>query len=117
MRYQNAFFVLAVTVAVAGIFVPRVGVGADAKKGEAIYSQSCAACHGSDGKGALPGVPDFNAKKGVLSSTDTVLAGRITSGYQSKGSAMGMPAKGGNSSLTAQDISDVIAYLRKRFAS
>ena len=116
MRFQNGFFLLVATVAVAGVCVPRAGVAADAKKGEAIYSQSCAACHGSDGKGALPGVPDFNAKKGVLSSTDAVLAGRITNGYQSKGSAMAMPAKGGNSSLTAQDISDVIAYLRQRFA-
>lgn len=116
MRLQNGLFMLIVTVAVAGIIVPRAGVGADAKKGEAIYSQNCAACHGSDGKGTLPGAPDFNVKKGVLSSTDAVLAERITNGYQSKGSAMAMPPKGGNSSLTAQDISDVIAYLRQRFA-
>lgn len=116
MRLQNGLFMLVVAAAVAGVFVSQASVGADAKKGEAVYNQSCAACHGSDGKGTLPGTPDFNAKNGVLSSTDAVLADRITNGYQSKGAAMAMPPKGGNSSLTAQDISDVIAYLRQRFA-
>ena len=28
--------------------------------GEEIYAQTCVACHGADGKGALPGVPSFS---------------------------------------------------------
>ncbi len=116
MHLQNSFCMLVVAAAVTGMFVPRTSFGADAKKGQAIYNQTCSACHGNDGKGTLPGAPDFNAKNGVLSGTDAVLAERITNGYQSKGSVMAMPPKGGNSSLTAEDISDVIAYLRQRFA-
>jgi cytochrome c5 len=40
---------------------------------------------------------------------------RITNGFQTSGSPMAMPPKGGNASLTAQDISDVLAYIRQRF--
>ncbi|MHB8387160.1 c-type cytochrome [Metallibacterium sp.] len=100
---------------VFGTLAPKAGIAGDAKKGAAIYSQSCVACHGIDGKGSIPGAPDLMAKNGVLKSPDSVLIERITNGYQSKGSPMAMPPKGGNSSLTTQDISDVLAYIRQRF--
>jgi mono/diheme cytochrome c family protein len=28
-----------------------------------IYTQACAACHGTDGSGALPGAPDFTSEE------------------------------------------------------
>lgn len=80
--------------------------------GEAIYNQTCVACHGADGKGAMPGVPDLSRKDGPLAKSDEKLLKRIIEGFQSPGSPMAMPAKGGNPSLTDQDIREVLSFLR-----
>ncbi|HED15248.1 MAG TPA: c-type cytochrome, partial [Gammaproteobacteria bacterium] len=81
--------------------------------GKAIFNQTCIACHGGDGKGTLPGAPDFTDPKGPLAQSDDVLIRHITDGFQSPGSPMAMPAKGGNTDLTAADIKAVLAYLHK----
>ena len=85
--------------------------------GQAIYETHCSACHGDNGKGAIPGTPDFTQKGGVLSLSDAVLIGRITNGYQGPNSPMAMPAKGGDSSLTGQQIKQVLAYIRSKFGA
>lgn len=115
MNARTCFLVFIAASLGFAVVVPKVGAAGDAEKGQAIYSQSCVACHGADGKGVVPGAPEFSAKDGVLKSADSVLIDRITNGYQSKGSPMAMPPKGGNASLTAQDISDALTYIRKRF--
>ena len=43
------------------------GCALAASPGQAIYETHCSVCHGHDGKGTLPGVPDFTRKNGVLS--------------------------------------------------
>jgi len=83
--------------------------------GAAVYSRTCIACHGADGAGVLPGVPDFTKPGGLLTKSDAVLIERITMGYQSPGSPMAMPAKGGDPNLTAQQVRDVLIFLRKEF--
>jgi len=83
--------------------------------GKAIYEGTCIACHGPDGKGALPGVPDFTAAKSPLSNPDAVLLKRITEGYQAPDSPMAMPPKGANPALTPEQIAEVLAYMRKAF--
>ncbi len=83
-------------------------IAADAK---AIYETTCIACHGAKAQGAIPGVPDL-AKDGRLKKSDAELTANILNGYQSKGSAMAMPPKGGNPSLTAEDAQLLVAYLR-----
>jgi len=83
--------------------------------GKAIYTQTCIACHGADGKGSVPGAPNFTDKSGRLSKTDEHLMNSLTNGMQSDGSPMAMPAKGGNSALTQGDLKNVLAYLRKTF--
>jgi mono/diheme cytochrome c family protein len=45
--------------------VPRVVVAGTAT-GESTYQFSCVACHGADGAGVLPGVPDLTATDGPL---------------------------------------------------
>jgi len=80
--------------------------------GKAIYDQTCIACHGENGKGAIQGVPDLGAR---LSQSEDVLLISIIRGMQSPGSAMAMPPKGGNPSLSEADIRSVIGYLRSSF--
>lgn len=85
--------------------------------GKAGYSTTCIVCHGADGTGAIPGVPDLTTTKGPLSKTDKELIENITEGYQSPGSMMAMPAKGGNPSLSDEDVAALVAYLRDAFGS
>ena len=86
-----------------------------ALSGEAIYQQSCIACHGAGGEDGMPGVPDLTDKPGSLGQSDEVLIRHITEGFQSPGAQMAMPAKGGNPNLSAADIRAVLAYIRKTF--
>ena len=90
---------------------------ASVSDGQTIYAQTCIACHGIDGKGAIPGVADFTAKEGPLAKSDAELVQNISEGYQSPGSFMAMPPKGGNSALTEEDIRAVLAYLRTEFGT
>lgn len=85
--------------------------------GQTIYAQTCIACHGAGGKGAIPGVADFTARDGPLSKSDAELMKNISDGCQSPGSFMAMPAKGGNPNLTDADLKAVLAYLHAEFGS
>jgi cytochrome c5 len=83
--------------------------------GKDIYSQTCVACHGANGTGAIPGTPNFTSPGGPLSKSDDELIRNITTGFQSPGSPMAMPAKGGNPDLNAADVRAVLDYLRDSF--
>lgn len=85
--------------------------------GKEIYDQTCVACHSEDGKGAFAGVPDFTDKNGRLSKSDSELFKNVTGGFQTPGSPMAMPPKGGNTSLNDGDIQNVIKYLHEKFGS
>lgn len=87
----------------------------DVDAGSAVYHQTCVACHGANGKGQIPGTPDFTRSGGVLSLPDKVLETRIIHGFQSNGSPMAMPPDGGNPTLTPEDVHHVLAYLRATF--
>ncbi|MFH1989563.1 c-type cytochrome [Thiobacillus sp.] len=84
-------------------------------RGQAVYNGTCIACHGSDGTGSLPGVPDLTGTTGLLSQDDAVLLRRMADGFQTPGSSMAMPAKGGNPALTDADLSAVLKYMRNAF--
>jgi len=86
------------------------------EEGEELYNTKCVACHGQNGKGKLPGVPDFTKKDGRLAKTDDVLASHIMNGFKSPGSSMAMPAKGGMSSLTQEQAEAIVNYMRQAFA-
>lgn len=89
----------------------------DVDAGQAVYSQTCIACHGANGKGIIPGVRDFTAADGPLSKSDEELVKNITEGFQSPGSPLSMPPKGGNPALTEEDVQAVLAYLRATFGT
>ncbi len=103
----------------AGIATPVVaghagGLG-DAENGKTVYGETCVFCHGAKGKGEIPGVPDLTRKKGPLAKSDMELFHNIADGFESPGSAMAMPARGGNPDLSDDDVHDVVAYLREAF--
>lgn len=86
------------------------------QSGSAIYHQTCVACHGANGKGAVPGAPDFTSKNGPLSKSDALLLQHIENGYQAPGSPMAMPARGGNPNLTNDDLKNALNYIRSAFS-
>lgn len=86
-----------------------------ALSGQAVYTQSCIACHGASGRGAVPGAPDFTSKNGPLNKSDKILLEHIINGYQSPGSPMAMPPKGGNPKLTDDDLKNSLNYIRRKF--
>lgn len=85
----------------------------DLDRGKQIFDTTCVACHGKDGKGVLPGAP--NLRK-VLAKSDDDLVRNTLNGYQSPGSPLAMPPKGGNPSLTEADVRAVIQYMRSAFS-
>ncbi len=87
----------------------------DSTNGRAVYDTTCVACHGDDGRGAFEGVPDLTRSDGRLLKSDDELFTNVREGFQSPGSMMGMPANGGNPSLSEQDVRDVIMFLREDF--
>lgn len=103
------------------LFVSVLGTGSAAaegmERGQKIYEQTCVACHGADGRGTLPGVPDFTSKNGPMVKDDELLLRHITDGFQTPGSMMAMPPKGGNSDLTEEDIQLVIQFIREKYGA
>ncbi|MBL4711107.1 MAG: cytochrome c [Gammaproteobacteria bacterium] len=83
--------------------------------GKETYEKTCVACHGDEGKGAFPGTPDFTSSDGILAKSDAELIRNITNGFQSEGSPMAMPPKGGNPNLSESGIKAVLAYIREAF--
>ena len=104
-------------IAFAPVLVSAEGdsAAADAATGKAVYSQTCIACHGANGKGAIPGVRDLTASDGPLAKSDEELIKNISDGFQTPGSAMPMPPRGGNPTLTEDDIKAVVIYIRAEF--
>jgi len=50
-----------------------------------------------------------------LAKADNVLLQNVMNGFQSSGSPMAMPPKGGNPALNEADIKAVLKYMRKTF--
>ena len=82
-------------------------VTGDATSGEALFS-SCAGCHGADGTGGIDigGTPSADLTARVPALSDADLEDVIMNGFNTA-----MPAQ----YTDAQDVADVVAYLRATF--
>lgn len=99
-----------------GVLAAAAAVAAQAQeRGGAIYAQHCLACHGNDGAGMTPGVPDLSAPARVLAKSDRLLLRSLIDGVQKPGAPLGMPPKGGNPTLTDADMRAVLVFLRREF--
>lgn len=88
----------------------------DATKGAELYSQTCQACHGEGGVG-VPGLgKDLTSSDFVKGLSDAELLEFIKKGRDAgdpdNTTGIAMPPKGGNSSLSDEQIMDIIAYIR-----
>lgn len=80
-------------------------------QGKQIYQKNCSGCHGANGKGVVPSAPDFTHKGGILSQPRNRLFHNIKFGMGS------MPAKGGNSSLSDNELKATLDYIENTFPS
>lgn len=87
-----------------------------AQTGQRLYERNCLACHGADGMGAMPGVPDFTERNGVLRKPDAVLLRNTINGMARPGT-MAMPARGGNPALTDDELRAALAHIRRAFGA
>jgi mono/diheme cytochrome c family protein len=92
------------------------GLPGDPSKGVALYGANCASCHGASLTGGIgPALNPIEKLPNVANPLDpTFLIGIITSGrihQPGDPRQTDMPAKGGNSALTDQDVKDLAAYI------
>ena len=84
--------------------------------GKKVFHQTCVACHGENGAGAISGVLSLSGKDSPLfKNSDALLIKRIEEGYKGPNSTMAMPPKGGNPSLTNEQIKAVLEYMKQTF--
>jgi mono/diheme cytochrome c family protein len=109
------FYCLAVVVSsVSPVTLSAAVAAGDARHGETIFLRYCQGCHGPDGrgggKGFMPHVGPL-ARKGYIETVpDEYLAAVITEGGLAVGKSAYMPSW--RTTLTEQDIADVIAFIR-----
>lgn len=85
--------------------------------GRALFAQSCAVCHGPDGRGVpMLGGKDLVHSDFVTDASDAELIAFLEQGRDPSDplntTGMPMPAKGGNPDLNADDLRAIVTHLR-----
>ena len=88
--------------------LPLSALAADLEKGKAVYDSSCAMCHNA-GIAGSPKLDDKAAWESRLAQGEAVLIEHSIKGF--KGSKGFMPAKGGRSSLTDEEVTNAVHYI------
>lgn len=87
----------------------------DATRGKGLYLRYCAGCHGPDGRGGahtfMPHIGNLARKEYVELLPDDHLRQVILDGGASVGLSSYMPAW--RTTLSDQDVSDIIAFIRR----
>lgn len=88
----------------------------NAAEGEQLFVQTCAACHGPKGEGIQGLGKDMTASEFISGKTDDELVEFIKVGRAPDDplntTGVAMLPKGGNPSLTDEDLYDIVAYMR-----
>lgn len=109
-----ALRVTLVLAAALSLELPAVAAQPQAS-GQEVYARGCLACHGNDGTGSLPGVPDLTEPSGALSQDLAALLEHVKAGIQRSQSPINMPPRGGDPSLTDADLVATLDYMRSTF--
>lgn len=88
---------------------------ASAETGKDMYAENCQSCHASDGRGSMGWVPDLMEEQAWVTMDENDLLNELKLGFRKSGQRMRMPAKGGNSALSDEDLRKIIIYMRKSF--
>lgn len=103
------------TTAVSTTAATSTGTG-DAVNGEVLYNSSCIGCHGPNGSGIEGLGKPWVGSNFINSQTDDELLTFLQVGRQSDDplntTGIAMMPRGGNQSLTDEDLLDLIAYMR-----
>lgn len=95
---------------------PGGGAPTGIAHGEELASQSCSSCHGQDFKGVSGLGTSFHENSFIQEHTDDQLLAFIKEGRAKdapdNGTGIPMPPYGGNTRLTDDDLSDIVAFLR-----
>ena len=96
--------------------IPKLEIGVSGAFGQAkVDGDEDRACHAEDGTGLVAGVPNFTKRGGRLAQSDEVLLQHIIDGYQTPGSPMAMPPRGGDPDLTDGDLRNSLSFIRSQF--
>ena len=79
--------------------------------GAVIYEENCAVCHGADGEGAMPGMPDLTEIDGPLSKLDEDLFQSVHEGVERPDLPTPMPP----ADLSHEEVVRVIKFMRNAF--
>ena len=95
---------------------PGGGAPAEVVNGKELAGQSCSACHGNDFKGVSGLGTSFHDNSFIQGIADDELVAFIKEGRANDApdneSGIAMPPYGGNTNLTDDDLSDIVAFLR-----
>ena len=88
----------------------------DPAHGKELFAITCSACHGPKGEGVKGLGKDMTTSKFIAGLSDAELLafvkkGRLTSDPLST-TGVAMPPKGGNPTLTDEQLTDIITYIR-----
>ena len=90
--------------------------GGEATQGHKLYQRNCANCHGGSARGMPHLGQDLHQNEFVSSRSDEELLDFLKVGRPANSPSnrlgMAMPAKGGNPSLTDDELRDLVAFLR-----
>lgn len=103
---MKKFFTLVLMLGCSFVF--SATVTAENTQGQGVYMNFCAPCHASGVAGA-PKVGDKVAWQGRIKKGEEAMAALAIKGFQ--GSSGFMPAKGGNSALTDEEVTSATIYM------
>jgi len=91
-------------------------LGGDPVAGQAIFTATCAACHGPAGEGVVGLGKDMTTSEFITSQSDAELVEFIKMGRDPSDplntTGVAMPARGGNPALSDEDLVNVVSFVR-----
>ncbi|MCA9995955.1 MAG: cytochrome c [Anaerolineales bacterium] len=95
---------------------PTAEPAGDAANGEALFGQSCIACHGEGGVGIEGLGKNMTTSEFIRGMSDEEFLAFVKTGRPvgdpANTTGIDMPPKGGNPALTDAQLLDIIAYIR-----